>query len=169
MKEVWKSTEFANYEVSNLGRIRNITTGKLRKPQHRSGYVIVNIKKKTVSLHRAVAIAFLANPDGKTQVNHLDGNKDNNTVGNLEWTTQSENIRHGHATGLYDKRFNRRRLSDSFITDLMKEYEPGVKGKSIKALSKKYELSEGTLRGRIHKRIKDITEGKPYQPTLELL
>lgn len=169
MMEIWKPTEYDNYVVSNLGRVKNNKTNKILKPQCTNGYHKIHIRKKNIAIHRLVAITFLPNIENKTQVNHIDGNKNNNALSNLEWTTQSENIRHGLSTGLYDNRFKRRRLTESFITDLMKEYAFGVKGKGVKALSKKYDLSEGTLRARIIKRLREESNGKPYQPTLELM
>ena len=68
------------------------------------GYQKVNIsmhnKEKLVSIHRLVAEAFIPNPDNKPEVNHIDGNKKNNAVWNLEWVTPKENIAHAYRTGL---------------------------------------------------------------------
>ncbi len=72
------------------------------------GYKVVclkyNGKSKTISVHRAVATAFIPNPDGKPTVNHVDGNKHNNDVSNLEWATYSENSQHMHKTIDFGKR-----------------------------------------------------------------
>lgn len=111
--EVWKDIPGfeKRYQASNLGRIRSIQDnhGKYRE-QIRStwisnkGYVYVQLfikdKRHNVSVHHAVASAFLPNPDHKPTVNHLDGNKQNNFVGNLEWSTYSENLKHAFETGL---------------------------------------------------------------------
>ena len=68
------------------------------------GYLTVSLckngKKKSFRVNRLVAIAFIDNPDNKPQVNHKDGNKENNTVDNLEWCTCSENQIHAFKTGL---------------------------------------------------------------------
>lgn len=168
MQQIWKHVPgHQNYIVSSLGEVYNSTTGKMLKPKNNNGYFRVSLGTKHVSLHRLVAKMFLPTPEeGKNQVNHIDGDKSHNYVDNLEWMSQSENIRHGIATGLYDKRFNRRRLTESFVTDVLKEYEPGVPGKSLKALARKYDLSEGTLRGRIKKRLSELD--RPLQETLAL-
>ncbi len=94
---------FENYEVSNLGKIRNIKSGRILKPHlHHSGYLVhglcENNKHKKLFLHRIIATAFIDNPDEKPQVNHIDENKLNNDLSNLEWCTERENIVHGTRT-----------------------------------------------------------------------
>lgn len=84
------------YEVSNLGRVRNVKTNKLvMQSVVVSGYKRVTLykenKPKTKLVHRLVAGTFLPNPNNLTVVNHKDGNKLNNIVTNLEWCTQSYN------------------------------------------------------------------------------
>jgi hypothetical protein len=61
---------------------------------------MVGVNGKTKSVHRLVATALLPNPLGLPQINHKDGNKANNRVDNLEWTTASDNLRHAYRTGL---------------------------------------------------------------------
>ena len=91
---------FDNYEVSNLGKVRNAKSGRVLKPQlNRSGYLMhglyKNNKQKFLYLHRIIATAFIDNPDEKPQVNHIDENKLNNDLSNLEWCTKRENNVHG--------------------------------------------------------------------------
>ncbi len=98
MADVWKTIPdtFGLYSVSSDGRIKR--GNKVLKHQKTRGYHIVSlsIKGKEINkyVHRLVAENFIPNPNNKKQVNHRDGNKDNNCVFNLEWVTQSENQRH---------------------------------------------------------------------------
>lgn len=91
---------FENYEVSNLGKVRNIKSGRTLKPRlHNNGYLGLclyeNNKRKNLLLHRIIATAFIDNPGKKPQVNHIDENKLNNDLSNLEWCTERENAIHG--------------------------------------------------------------------------
>lgn len=100
-KEVWKNIfNYKEYEISNYGRIKN--NNKIIKPYiHNKGYLRVAIKGKHYLVHRLVAIMFIPNNNiEKKQVNHIDGNKQNNKVDNLEWVTSKENNYHAIATGL---------------------------------------------------------------------
>ena len=84
------------YSVSDDGQVRNDKTGRILKPSINScGYLFVQLKengKQHIALiHRLVCIAFIENKDNKPQVDHIDGNKQNNVVNNLRWVTVSEN------------------------------------------------------------------------------
>jgi len=101
--EIWKTIESSpNYEVSNLGSIRNIKTGNVLKVATNTyGYKLVCLsnknQKQTGYIHRLVAEAFIkTNLDTRTSVvNHIDGDKTNNSIKNLEWATYSDNAFHG--------------------------------------------------------------------------
>jgi hypothetical protein len=104
--ELWKEIEIDNFDshgyyISSLGRFKN-SKGIIMKDYkpHHSGYTFVRVNKKKFALHRLVAINFISNPENKPFVNHIDGNKLNNTVGNLEWAKCAENNLHNHKTGL---------------------------------------------------------------------
>ena len=97
MQEIWKDIEGYEgaYQISNFGRIKNKI--KILSPQiNNCGYLRIILKNKHYSIHRLVALAFLPNPENKPQVNHIDGNKTNNYVTNLEWVTASENQKHNY-------------------------------------------------------------------------
>lgn len=102
--EKWKQIPNLPYEISSLGKIRNLQGKVLKTYIQNSGYEQIKINYQGLhihkSIHRLVAEAFMPNPLNKEYVNHIDGNKLNNTVDNLEWCTNSENILHARKTGL---------------------------------------------------------------------
>jgi|SRR5690606_9235281 len=116
-----------NYEVSNLGNIRNKKTGRLMSQRLDAyGYLRVTLSREGISKthlsHRVVAIAFIPNPLNKPQVNHKDTNKTNNHVSNLEWNTQIENIKHAIDNGLGKYKF----LSQSEVNEIRILYKHGM-------------------------------------------
>ena len=96
--EIWKNiANYNNYEVSSFGNVRNKNTGRILKHGIIGGYYCVglsNIKTKTFSVHRLVALTFIENIENKPEVNHKDKNKLNNILSNLEWATIKENSIH---------------------------------------------------------------------------
>lgn len=119
--EVWKDVPGMEeyFQVSDAGRIRSKDRVCLRSDtltpvsfrgkvltgvKNRSGYLIIrtsiSAEKITLRPHRIVAGVFVPNPENKPQVNHLDGDKSNNSAANLEWVTNSENQLHAIASGL---------------------------------------------------------------------
>lgn len=98
--EIFKDIDgYEGYQITSWGRVFNRKTGKFVLQEiNAKGYLRVDLYneqgKKHMKVHRLVAQAFLDNPDGKPQVNHKDGNKQNNSITNLEWVTNKENCEH---------------------------------------------------------------------------
>lgn len=100
-----------------------------------SGYLGVCLTFKGVkrlrTVHRVIAETFVSKPDGKNYVNHLDGNKMNNDVSNLQWCTHSENMQHGFANGLFD---NSRRAAAVRMREIGKQFAD-VNGQRLRELN----------------------------------
>ena len=107
MREEWRPVDGHEglYEVSNMGNMKSLNykrTGKekiLKLRKNRDGYLVVSLCKegamKSYYVHRIVATAFLENPEGYTEINHIDQDKTNNKVDNLEWCSRSYNCNYG--------------------------------------------------------------------------
>ena len=111
-QEQWKPIQEFNgeYEVSNLGRVRSMkryygTVGRImpQTKQHHGYHAVMfwmNNKAYCRKVHRLVAEAFIPNHDNLKEVNHIDGNHENNQVSNLEWITHQANVQHSFDTGI---------------------------------------------------------------------
>ena len=132
--EEWRDIEgFPWYAVSNTGRVVNVRSNRELTPcvDRSNGYAVVNLydetgKPRRKYLHRLMAEAFLPNPDNKRTINHIDCNKSNNTLDNIEWATDSENMRHAFQNGLCENTrqsayIQQRRLAEAPRTDRQRE------------------------------------------------
>lgn len=153
--EVWKPIEGYEefYEISNLGRVKSKRKFKytfreiLLSPVIRSGYYVVGLydsskKCKMHLLHRLIAIAFIPKIIGKNTINHIDGNKLNNSIDNLEWCTQPENVEHARRTGLmkeYEETHHNASLTNKQVLEI---YHSNL---SHKELSYLYKVSQGVI------------------------
>jgi len=91
---IWKDLDISGYEVSINGEVRNKITGKVLKTHiNNKGYIRVNLKKINYAIHRLLAIAFIPNPENKPIIDHINDIRTDNRVENLQWVSQSENIR----------------------------------------------------------------------------
>lgn len=117
MKEIWKNIkDYPNYQISNLGRVKALKFYSnihkkyydreliLKEKINRFGYKFVGLSnksgRKNKAVHRLVAEAFIPNQNDMPEVNHIDGNKQNNCVNNLEWCSRRENVLHSYKLGL---------------------------------------------------------------------
>lgn len=156
-KEIWKDIpEFEGlYQVSNLGRVKSLkrtiitSNGKkvTYKPkylsilEHYKGYLYTRIQyknnQKSFYIHRLVAQAFIPNPNNLPEVNHIDGDKTNNCVENLEWCNDTENKEHAKNNNLLAVGKNCcRKMTKEDVINVR-----SIKDKTIKELAKMYDIS----------------------------
>ena len=152
------------YEVSTTGAVTR--NGKIIKTQLCAGYPSyresINNKKCRVYVHRKVAETYIPNPKNKPCVNHLDGNKENNDVSNLEWVTHKENLQHASKMGLLDYQRTRktknnvsaRKITMTQANEIRSKYVPGSRAHGVRALGREYGVTTTAIR--------DILKGKTY-------
>jgi len=101
-----KVIDYPNYDIKEDGTIININTNRILATciNKQTGYKMVHLwkdnKEKGDTIHRLLAIHFIPNPDNKPHVNHKNGNKQDDSIENLEWSTASENMYHAYKQGL---------------------------------------------------------------------
>lgn len=177
MIEIWKDIEGyeGSYQVSNLGRVKSLarqcgTCCRKEKilviSKTVDGYSRVRLqdggKDKTARVHRLVAKAFLPNPLNKDTVNHIDGNKLNNEVSNLEWADRVEQMVHAYELGLKTSRVgssnSNAKLTDEQVKEIRKTYVRNSREFGTVALAKKYGVTNRVIglitRGLAYKNIK---------------
>lgn len=165
MEEIWKDIKGYEgiYKISNFGKIKSlerkiginggyfINKEKILKPNQDSrGYPSVRLRLNGVPIlyrvHRLLAIAFIPNSENKPCVNHKNGIKSNNSLDNLEWCTQSENIRHAIDTGLKvsskGEKHGRSKLTDIQVVDIKERLKKGERNVSI---AKTFNISRQTI------------------------
>lgn len=133
---------FDNYEVSNLGKVRNIKSGRILKPSlNKNGYLRLwlceNNKRKHLYLHRIIATAFIDNPDEKPCVNHIDENKLNNDLSNLEWCTVRENLIHGTRTKRAAEKCFKKVIQLDLNDNVLNEFESMVQAEQETGVSRR--------------------------------
>ena len=151
VEEIWKDIEGyeGKYQVSNMGRVKNIRRNYILTPSRTSwGYLQVTLDNTTKHhrVHTLVANAFIPNPDNYTEINHKDENKQNNFADNLEWCTRRYNLNYGNRNAKISQN-NRSKVSILCI-------ETGVVYPSIKEASKELGISYYSLRKCLHNKLK---------------
>jgi hypothetical protein len=143
--------DFENYLIIKDGDIyRNITYRKLKCSSDKNGYLKIRLLnksgRKSMFLHRLLAIQFIPNPLNKPFINHIDGNKSNNKLNNLEWCTHKENMKHAWDNNLYKdytesiKKANNAKSIEVFDT------LNNIKYKSMSEMSRLLKIPFTTLR-----------------------
>ena len=158
--------DFPNYSLTDKGVITNLTTGIVKRPSiGKNGYYVTDLsssgKSKKQYIHRLLALNFLDNPNNFNVVNHLDGNKLNNELSNLEWTTHKGNIRHAYRIGLHKPK---RRMSLQEATNYL--YTWILTGNTLTALAEKLKTGISILSFRIREAA--IAEGIEEEYNIEL-
>jgi hypothetical protein len=132
---------YERYRIYNNGTVYDELKSKFIKSYiNKGGYLIFNLyvnnKHKSHYAHRLVAECFINNRNNKRTVNHIDGNKLNNDVSNLEWNTHKENIIHAFATKIRNNEHSKRKIKDLYTGDIFL---------GVKSVSEKFGISKYSL------------------------
>ena len=162
-----KKIENSEFFVSSEGKVYNSKMLEISQSVNKKGYCIAHIQfnteRKTCIVHRLIAQAFIPNPENKPQVNHLDGDKTNNKIENLEWVTQEENMDHaknilGHFKG---EKAASSILTDKEVLDIVPLLRSGFKNEEIaKMFNVRSHMIKQIRRGIAWKH---ITKGEIFQ------
>jgi len=155
----------SKYEVSDSGLVRKTSGAILGQWKNSSGYMMVRLSspRSQERVHRIVAAAFIPNPSRLPHINHLDFNRANNHVNNIEWCSPRQNLRHSRNAGRMPpcqwagRRGWNAKLSDSKAEQIRREYKNG--GTSWGILSIKFGINK--------KSIGKIIHNKSYRPLPE--
>lgn len=166
MEEIWKDVVGYEglYSVSNLGRIRRESSGKGAKRYRIFGikrygkYTQVQLYKNKIRstpyVHRLVLESFVGKMPEGNQGNHIDGNKDNNCLSNLEYVTPSENIKHSFRIGLnvhtYGSKHPMTILKDIDVLSIREHFSNGIKQNKI---AKIFNVTPSTINAIIHRKV----------------
>lgn len=158
-----KTIKDTNYKVDQFGIVYGLNGKPLKPATDKKGYLrvglTINKKLCTKKVHRLVAIEFITNPKNKPCVNHIDGNKKNNNVLNLEWATYKENTAHAIENKLFcfntsEKSINKiikkgslngnSLLTEHDVLEIRKKYKPRIYTRSMLAIE--YKVKESCIK-----------------------
>ena len=155
MDTFYPIVDYEGYYITTDGRVWSEKSKKfLSVFPDKDGYLLCSLshegKSKPHKVHRLVALSFLPNPENKPQVNHIDGNKANNHIDNLEWASAKENIKHALNSGLINSK-----LSEEDVLYIRTNYIPKSPDFGGRALAKKFNVVPSV--------ISNVVKGKTYK------
>jgi hypothetical protein len=162
---------FEDYLISLDGRVFSLTSMRFLTNYIKNDYVYVKILQKSYLVHRLMALTYLSNLENKATVNHIDGDKHNNMLFNLEWATSSENMKHACDTGLRPvsdlMRENGKRMKvnlhigrNSYTTKLVLNEETGIYYESATDAAESISVNPKYLWKRLNGQVKNNTKFK---------
>ena len=163
VKELWRPLlEYKGIEVSSIGRIKKAANKRRKEriltefPKDRDGYCRCSVQKldgtwTSQPVHRLVAKAFIENPENKSSVNHIDGNRTNNRVENLEWVTPRENVIHSFKYG--ERRACKQIPKRTILTDFQISQIDTLRSLyTVNQMAKLFNIEYQSLKNIIHKK-----------------
>lgn len=152
LKEIPNFTDYFADECGNIYSRKKGNTLKKMTPQFQKQWDYYSLgliadcgNKKNMTIHRLIALTFLPNTDDLPEVNHIDGNKTNNTLSNLEWVTRSQNLKHAFAMGLNDSKGTLNGRATIQDEDVLSIYTDLMSGGQVSTLASKYGVSRGII------------------------
>ena len=163
VKELWKPLlEYKGIEISSIGRVRKAANKRRKEriltefPKDRDGYCRCSVQKldgtwTSQPVHRLVAKAFIPNTENKQAVNHIDGNRQNNRVENLEWVTPKENVIHSFRFGA--RRVCKQVPKKTILTDFqISQIDKLREFYTVNQIAKLFNIEYQSLKNIIHKK-----------------
>lgn len=147
---------YEDYEASPMGEIRNRLSQRILKQDESLPYLRVrlykNVVAKTVLAHRMIALTFIPNPLNLPDVNHKDGNKNNNRIENLEWCTRRHNMQHAYKMGLVNGRKGEKhhlaKLTENDVIEILQLHQ--MYGTKQRAMAREYGVNQSVIFAIIH-------------------
>ena len=140
---------YENYSINENGIVIQVKTDRVKKAWlGKVGYYYLDLyqnnKSTKIALHRLLAMTFIPNPENKKTVNHIDGNKTNNSLSNLEWATYSENTKHAYNNDL--NRCTTKLIEDEELKTILNRF---MEGETLSEIKKDYKFALTTISNRL--------------------